>query len=141
MKEIVQIRIGIKPIFADTPSDYKILIDNIQLSQSYSTSVSGQVEYHVVESELESGIHCLDIRLNPTNKQFENIEIVEVAFNNQRLRDDDLFLMSEYLLDQERLVDGVVTNKINQCKCIGWGGVYRMKFPTPIIPWLLRNIL
>ena len=140
MKEIVQIRVGIIPIFVDTPTDYKILVDDTVLSQSYSRSISGQIEYHAVEIELESGTHNLDIRLDPTNKQFENIEIAEVYFNDQRLRNDDLFLMSEYLLDQERLVDGVLTNRIDQCTCIGWAGVYRIKFPTPIIPWLLRNI-
>ena len=141
MKEQVQIKVGIKPTFDNTPVDYKILIDDTLMIQSQGAFVSGQLLEHDIDVELDPGPHRLDIRINPTDTQFENIEIVNVSFNEQSLRQIDLFLLSEYLLDQPRIVDGVSTDRLGQFTCIGWAGTYRINFPTPIIPWLLRNII
>lgn len=139
MKDITKLRIGVIPVFDRTPTKYKILIDNIPLFESKGMFVSGQVQYHDLAVELESGAHTLDIRIDPTNEQFENIEIVEVAFQGHRLSDKELFLMSQYHLDEPRLIDNVLEHTIDQCTVIGWSGVYRIKFTTPILAWILRN--
>ncbi len=128
------------PVFDNNPTKYKILVDHTPVFESTGDFVSGQAQYHDLDVELDAGRHCLDIRIDPTDRQFENIEIIELSFNNQKIRNDDLSLMSEYLLDHPRLIDGQLCNKLDQCNTIGWAGVYRFAFSTPMIPWILRNI-
>lgn len=141
MKEKLQIKVGLKPTFKYTPTNYKIYIDDTLMIESQPPFSSRQVLEHIIDAELDKGIHYLNIRIFPTNLQFENIEILKVSFNDQTLREIDLFLLSEYLLDEPRIIDGVKTDKIEQCTCIGWRGVYRIKFSIPIVPFLLKHII
>jgi len=141
LKEIVKIRIGIVPVFNDTPSKYKILVDNALLFETNDAFVSGTTQYHDLTVQLDAGPHTLDIRVDPTGQQFENIEIVELIFNNKKSRDIDLFLLGEYHLDQPRLIDGVIEHKIAQCTVLGWPGTYRVPFTTPFMPWMIRNLI
>jgi hypothetical protein len=140
LKEIVKIRIGIVPVFENSPSKYKILVDDKLFVENNDSLISGATQYHDLAVSLDKGPHYLDIRIDPTGLQFENIEVVEIAFNNQKLRDIDCFLMGEYLLDQPRLIDGVLKNKIDQCTVLGFPGTYRVDFSTPIMVWMIRNL-
>lgn len=140
LKEIVKIRIGIVPVFENSPSKYKILVDNKLFFETNNSFRSGTAQYHDLAVPLDPGPHNLDIRLDPTGLQFENIEVVQLAFNNQKARDIDCFLMGEYLLDQPRLIDGVLKNKIDQCTVLGFPGTYRVGFSTPIMAWMIRNL-
>jgi hypothetical protein len=139
LKEIVKIRIGVVPVFDKTPTKYKILVDNALLFESQSAFVSGQVQYHDLSIDLDPGAHSLNIRLDPDSNQFENIEIVDVTFNGLKLRSDDLFLMSKYLLDEPRMIDGQMCTQVDQCNVIGWAGTYQIAFTTPIMAWFIRN--
>ena len=140
MKEIVQINVGVIPTFLISPTKYKIFLDNKLLFQSNGTFLSGQPQHHQFDVELDPGTHQLDIRIDPTNQQPETIQIIEIAFNNKKFTDVELFLMSKYLLDEPRSIDGIFTNKVDQCTHIGWAGVYRVSFTTPILLWLIRNL-
>ena len=139
MKDIVKIRIGVVPVFDNNPTKYKILVDNTLLFESNSEIVSGQPQHHDLTVELAAGKHNLDLRVEPTGLQFENIEVIDLAFNNQKLRDADLFLMSEYILDQPRMIHGEFEHKIDQCRVMVSPGVYRVSFTTPIMAWIIRN--
>ena len=140
LKEIVKIRIGIVPVFENSPTKYKILVDDTLLFETNSVFVSGITQYHDLAVQLDAGPHNLAIRVYPTGQQFENIEIVEIAFNNQKLKEIDLFSLGEYLLDQPRLIDGVIEHKVDQCMVLGWPGTYQVGFATPIMPWMIRNL-
>ncbi len=139
LKEIVKIRIGVIPVFDKTSTKYKILVDNTPLFESQGVFVSGQIQYHNLSVELEPGSHSLKVQIEPTNNQFENIEIIDVAFNDLKLRSADLFLMSEYLLDEPRMIDGQMCTQVAQCNVIGWAGTYQMAFTTPLMAWIIRN--
>lgn len=140
LTETVNLRIGIVPVFENIPSTYQILVDNVVLFETDNTMISGSVQHHDLCVPLTPGSHDLNIRFLPTGQQFENIQVVGLEFNTLKLRDIDLYLMSEYLLDQPRLVDGLMTHKIDQCTVLGWAGTYRFGFSTPIMPWMIRNL-
>lgn len=140
MKELVKIQVGIRPIFHHTPTKYKILIDNTPVFESHRGLVSEQVQQHNLSVELDPGQHVLGVRIEPTNLQFENIEITSVSFNDQPLREADLYLMSKYHLDQARDIDGVSQHILDQCKILGWAGTYEIAFSSPVMPWIIRNL-
>lgn len=140
MTEIVKIRIGVVPVFENDPTKYKILVDDTLLFEPNNVSVSGITQYHDLDVQLDAGPHTLSIRVDPTGLQFENIEIVEIAFNNQKLKDIDFFSLGEYLLDHPRLIDGVIEHKLDQCMVLGWPGTYQVSFATPLMPWMIRNL-
>lgn len=140
MKEIVKIRIGVIPVFDKTPTKYKILVDNTPLFESQGVFVSGQEQYHDLCVELEAGPHSLNLQLEPTNDQFENIKIIDVSFNHLKLRYDDLFLIGKYLLNEPRMIDGEMRTQVDQCNVIGWAGTYRIEFEIPLMAWIIRNL-
>jgi hypothetical protein len=140
LTEIVKIRVGIVPVFENNPTKYKIFVDDTLLFESNDVSVSGIPQYHDLAVQLEPGPHNLNIRVEPTGLQFENIEIVEIAFNNQKLKEIDLFSLGKYFLDQPRLIDGVIEHKVDQCMVLGWPGTYQVSFATPIMLWMIRNL-
>jgi hypothetical protein len=139
LKEIVKIHIGVLPVFDKTPTKYKILVDNTLLFESQGVFLSGQVQYHDLSIELDPGEHSLNVLFDPINDQFENIKIVDIAFNDLKLRPDDLFLMSKYLLDEPRMIDGQMCTQVDQCNVIGWAGTYQIEFTTPLMAWFIRN--
>ena len=140
LTELVKIRIGIVPVFEINPTKYKILVDNTLLFETNDAFVSGATQYHDLAVQLDAGPHNLHIRAELTGRQFENIEIVEIAFNDHKLSDIDLFSLGEYLLDQPRLIDGIINHKVDQCTNLGWPGTYQVKFATPIMLWTIRNL-
>jgi len=140
LTELVKIRIGIVPVFEINPTKYKILVDNTLLFETNNAFVSGATQYHDLAVQLDAGPHNLQIRLEPTGLQFENIQIVEIIFNNHKLSDIDLFSLGECIFDQPRLIDGVVGHKVDQCTNLGWPGTYQVKFATPIMLWTIRNL-
>lgn len=138
--EQVEICVGIKPYYVSDPPQYSISIDDRVLFDSRDIQLPDQSHRHKFIVNLDDGMHSINIRFDETEGAQTGVDIVELSINNHSFNETSIYLRGEFVLDQERWVDGTLTKTIDQYKHLGWSGVWSFEFGTPWLFWALRNL-
>jgi hypothetical protein len=121
--------------------NFKILIDDIEYVSSTMSIVGEIYNFKFDTLPLIRGPHRLKIVLLDTESKKDSVLNVDrIAVNNIELHSWLRWTLSLYIFDSPHIVDGVMSNTMDNCVNLGYPGYYQIEFSVPALLWTLKKV-